>query len=373
MHESKLPVSMCSDKMAKIGVALSAGPGGALMVATKLRDYLLNLGHSCDILSIPSSVFRPELMSKRRFSLPFTMANPTLNFLDMRRRNLDRYDVMVPLHPHTLYLNHSNMVVYFLHHYRTAYDLAEWYLKGARGNFPRVMKRTLEIYNRRFLDNLALIRTRSFPFFAISKSVAFRLAKFWNIKVKKVIYPGGYDPSFIDRSRDYVLYFGRLDWNVKRLRLVYAAAKQLPQTPFVIAGDVHATPDWVVNHPSNVKIILRNEQFPHTLKVDIFSRASCLVYPAYEEDYGIVPVEAMSAGKPCIVCSDGGGVLETVLDDETGLVVEPSAEALAKAIQELHGKGEMMKHRCIERAKEFSWTKCLSDLSSEIATALREP
>jgi glycosyltransferase involved in cell wall biosynthesis len=100
-------------------------------------------------------------------------------------------------------------------------------------------------------------------------------------------------------------------------------------------------------------------------------RTSVSIEP-FLDYYGIVPVEAMSAGKPCVVCSDGGGVLETVLDRETGLVVEPSAEALAKAIQELHSKGETMKQRCVERAKEFSWTKCLSELSSEIEIALRE-
>ena len=82
-------------------------------------------------------------------------------------------------------------------------------------------------------------------------------------------------------------------------------------------------------------MILRNGQFPQDLRVDIYSKASCVVHPAYNEDYGIVPVEAMSAGKPCIACTDGGGVLETVIDGETGLIVDPSVEALVKAIKYL--------------------------------------
>ena len=149
------------------------------------------------------------------------------------------------------------------------------------------------------------------------------------------------------------------------------AAKRLPEIPFVLAGDVHPIPKWAIDHPENIQVILRNGQFPQDLRVDIYSKASCVVYPAYNEDYGIVPVEAMSAGKPCIACTDGGGVLETVIDGETGLIVDPSVEALVQAIKYLHSKGEKMKERCIERAREFSWDKCLSELGYEIDMVLQ--
>ena len=198
------------------------------MVATRLKDHLERLGHSCSVINVSSTIFRPDLMQMRGFSVPFVLTNPVLNFIDIRRCNLERYDVVVPLHPHTLYLNHPNMLVYFLHHYRVEYDLAEWYLAGARGKPSRRFLRTFNIYNRRFIDRLALIRTKNFPFIAISKTVAYRLAKFWNVNAKPVIYPGGYDPSFYDQSRDYVLYFGRLDWNLKRLKLVYEVCETPP-------------------------------------------------------------------------------------------------------------------------------------------------
>ena len=48
-----------------------------------------------------------------------------------------------------------------------------------------------------------------------------------------------------------------------------------------------------------------------------------------EEDFGIVPVEAQACGRP-VVALGRGGALETVVDGETGVLVdEPTAEAFA--------------------------------------------
>lgn len=56
-----------------------------------------------------------------------------------------------------------------------------------------------------------------------------------------------------------------------------------------------------------------------------------LIFPG-EEDFGIVPVEAMAAGKPVIALRRGGAV-ETVVDGHTGLFFEEqSVEALQRSI-----------------------------------------
>ena len=51
-----------------------------------------------------------------------------------------------------------------------------------------------------------------------------------------------------------------------------------------------------------------------------------------EEDFGIVPLEAQACGRP-VVALGRGGALETVIDGETGMLVdEPTAEAFADGI-----------------------------------------
>jgi glycosyltransferase involved in cell wall biosynthesis len=55
------------------------------------------------------------------------------------------------------------------------------------------------------------------------------------------------------------------------------------------------------------------------------------------EDFGIAPVEAMAFGKP-VVAFNGGGVAETVIDGETGVLFDAqTVESMAAAIERLEG------------------------------------
>jgi glycosyltransferase involved in cell wall biosynthesis len=54
----------------------------------------------------------------------------------------------------------------------------------------------------------------------------------------------------------------------------------------------------------------------------LYNEADVVIYPTLgEEPYGLVPLEAMSCERP-IVAARSGGITETVLDGETGYVVE---------------------------------------------------
>src|SRR5690349_20288505 len=59
-----------------------------------------------------------------------------------------------------------------------------------------------------------------------------------------------------------------------------------------------------------------------------------VAYAPYNEPFGLVPLEAMSCGKP-IVGVDEGGVRETVRDGVTGLLIERNPQKFGEAIQRL--------------------------------------
>ena len=62
-----------------------------------------------------------------------------------------------------------------------------------------------------------------------------------------------------------------------------------------------------------------------------YAEAEALLFPGIE-DFGIVPVEAQSAGTP-VIALRAGGALESVIENETGLFFDTqSSEALAEAI-----------------------------------------
>jgi glycosyltransferase involved in cell wall biosynthesis len=55
----------------------------------------------------------------------------------------------------------------------------------------------------------------------------------------------------------------------------------------------------------------------------LYADADVVIYPTVgEEPYGLVPLEAMSCGRP-IVVSRSGGLSETVVDGVTGFIVAP--------------------------------------------------
>ncbi len=69
--------------------------------------------------------------------------------------------------------------------------------------------------------------------------------------------------------------------------------------------------------------------------VSHLARCRAVVFPPFDEDYGFVTVEAFASSRPVITCQDSGGPAEIVEDGVSGLVVEPTPEALAKAFRRI--------------------------------------
>lgn len=63
-----------------------------------------------------------------------------------------------------------------------------------------------------------------------------------------------------------------------------------------------------------------------------YNDAALVAYAPYNEPFGLVPLEAMSCGKP-VVGVDEGGVRETVQSGLTGTLVERNPQKFGKAIQ----------------------------------------
>ncbi|KAF0279169.1 glycosyltransferase family 4 protein [Spiribacter aquaticus] len=66
-----------------------------------------------------------------------------------------------------------------------------------------------------------------------------------------------------------------------------------------------------------------------------YRRAAFVPFIPYDEDYGLITIEAMQVGRAVLTTTDAGGVNEFVVDGETGRSVEPTESALAAAMQDL--------------------------------------
>src|SRR5205807_2545295 len=66
------------------------------------------------------------------------------------------------------------------------------------------------------------------------------------------------------------------------------------------------------------------------------SSAFAVLYLPYDEDsYGYVTLEAFHSAKPVITLSDSGGTDEVIENGVNGLILPPTAEALAAGMEEL--------------------------------------
>ncbi|MDP3724300.1 MAG: glycosyltransferase, partial [bacterium] len=87
--------------------------------------------------------------------------------------------------------------------------------------------------------------------------------------------------------------------------------------------------------------------------IALYQGCQAVIFPSEDEDFGIVPVEAMAAGKP-VIAHNSGGVKETMIDGKTGILVdELSADAFADAIKKFQGMS-FDPAVCQRQAKKFS-------------------
>jgi glycosyltransferase involved in cell wall biosynthesis len=114
----------------------------------------------------------------------------------------------------------------------------------------------------------------------------------------------------------------------KRIDLAIEACR-LAGVPLRIAGSGPDRAALEASAGSGVEFLGR---IPDEGIRDLYRRASVVLLPG-EEDFGIVPLEAQACGRP-VVALGRGGATETVVDGETGFLVDEStAAAFADAIR----------------------------------------
>ncbi|MBD0322419.1 MAG: glycosyltransferase, partial [Aldersonia sp.] len=106
-------------------------------------------------------------------------------------------------------------------------------------------------------------------------------------------------------------------------------------------------------------------QVPHDQMPKLLSSADAVVCTPWYEPFGIVPLEAMSCGRP-VIASAVGGMLDTVVDGVTGYLVPPrNPNALVNAARELFadrarrvGMGIAGRDRAASR---YTWARVADD------------
>lgn len=174
-------------------------------------------------------------------------------------------------------------------------------------------------------------------FVANSTHVANRIRKYWR-RESDIVHPPvavqDFAPVAPAERGDFYLWAGELA-PYKRPDLAVEAFRRLRKPLVVIGGPEKASRQLAQSAPDNVRFL-----GPVGFEVlkDHLARCKALIFPG-EEDFGIVPVEAMASGRP-VIAYGRGGALDTVVEGETGLFFhDQSVDGLVDAVERFEAIG----------------------------------
>lgn len=207
-----------------------------------------------------------------------------------------------------------------------------------------------------------LIEHKNCSLLAASQEVRRRIELYWR-EESTVVYPPLADHWLEARqhttppTNDYFLVVSTLA-PYKRIELAIEACNQL-NVPLKIAGSGSAESRLKQLAGPTVKFL---GHVPNTELPDLYYNAKAVLFVG-EEDFGLVPLEAMSQGTPAVGYAKGGA-LETITLGITGeLFTEPTAASLASVLQNFDQKMYSI-DECKATAQMFSVEKFLRKIQS---------
>jgi glycosyltransferase involved in cell wall biosynthesis len=188
-------------------------------------------------------------------------------------------------------------------------------------------------------------------FIANSAETQSRIKKFYRRESLIVYPPVNLSAHFtVKKDKGYYLYVGRLAKS-KNVDLAIAACTAL-NVPLKLVGSGKGLEHLKsIAGPSVEFLGAVTDEELNTL----YAGAKAFLFPAEDEDFGIVPIEAMGHGVP-VIAHRSGGPTETIIENKTGVFFDDlTVESLCEAIMKVQ-KMTFDKKSIRKQAEKFSKT-----------------
>ncbi len=251
-----------------------------------------------------------------------------------------------------------------------------------QGGIKRLIRLILES-GFRILDRRAW---RAFDgVISISETVTDRIVKGGLYPREKVVLSfAGVDEAKIQPGKPAEQYFflpGRIMWT-KNIELALEAFEKLrsehPTWKLIIGGMVDAKSQEYFKELSERAEQIGNVTFRRDLSdaemLDLYDRCACVVMTALNEDQGLTPLEGATRGKPSIAINRGGPK-ELIINEKTGLLVEPDPDAYAEAMRRIINAPEdavEMGLSAQDHVKRYTWKNFVTVFDAELDKVLAQ-
>jgi glycosyltransferase involved in cell wall biosynthesis len=320
--------------------------GGAELLVRGLVDELTRRGYRAERVSVPFKWYpKDELLT----------GAAAWRMIDLSESNGTRIDAVIATKFPTYFVRHPNKITWLLHQYRAIYDLC-----GTPYSDFDHTERDVRLRDRLIaLDNDVLAESKRL--FTIARNTSARLARYNGITAEPLYHP----PPLAGRLQpgpfgEYVLSVGRLEANKRVDLIVRALAHADPRVRLVVVGDgpLRSQLEELAVRSGVGDRVTWTGGIDDQQLIALYAGALGIVFPPFDEDYGYVTLEAFHARKPVITTSDAGGPLEFVEDGVTGLIVDPTPEALGGAIARLvadHRLAGSLGDAGYDRVRSITW------------------
>ncbi|MDH3360253.1 MAG: glycosyltransferase, partial [Desulfobulbaceae bacterium] len=213
-------------------------------------------------------------------------------------------------------INAQRHVMYCHSPPRFLYDQREYFLK----QLPAWQRPFLKMLMGYFQPRYEAAVSKMDLIIANSENVRQRIQKYLH-RDAMVIHPPCDTEKFKWLGQgDYYLSTARLD-PLKRVDLIVKAFCKMPDKRLVVTSGGPELPR-LRRMAKGCPNITFTDWIDDTELYDLVGNAIATIYIPHDEDFGMSPVESMAAGKPVIGVAEGG-LCESVVDGETGLLFDP--------------------------------------------------
>src|SRR5262245_40375538 len=252
---------------------------------------------------------------------------------------------------------------------RYVWDLYDDYFGSGAGFLARTVMPPVAARLRRW-DRAASARVDRFV--AISRHVAARIDRCYG-RTADVVHPpvdvDRFEPAHGDDDGFYLIVSALAPY--KRLDLAIQAAARLGRRLLIVGWGPEERRLRALAGPG-VEFLGRRSD-PEV--AELYRRCRAVLFPGVE-DFGIVPLEAMAAGRP-VIAFGAGGALETVIPPggerpPTGLFFDAqTVDALAEAMRRLESGAVAFDPKTLRaRAEEFDRPRFKARMTAVLETAL---